>query len=150
MLFCCCPLRFNEAEARASESRREPPVVRLRRIASFNEAEARASESLRTTPSPSSQIPGFNEAEARASESLEVMVAYGAVTDASMRPRRVPRNHRVAGAVRAERPQRFNEAEARASESRARAEVFQTGAVLASMRPRRVPRNHCNLARGGT
>ena len=61
---------------------------------------------------------GFNEAGARAPESLEIAGKFGVINPASMRPGRVPRNHRAA-----------------------HSEVV---IVLrsASMRPGRVPRNH--------
>ena len=84
----------------------------------FNEAEARASESLLSTRVMLDLTRRFNEAEARASESPE---GFGRGkpegSRASMRPRRVPRNHWPPSVpvIRIE---------------------------PASMRPRRVPRNH--------
>ena len=62
--------RFNEAEARASES----PSARGRGapgLPGFNEAEARASESRICSSVPLRSLLCFNEAEARASESRE-------------------------------------------------------------------------------
>ena len=86
----------------------------------FNEAEARASESpcscARRRPRAS---PRFNEAEARASESRGQSAAVGvAIQAASMRPRRVPRNHSAGACLLTFAAACFNEAEARASESR--------------------------------
>ena len=114
------PPRFNEAEARASESRGFYLFSSILLFKRFNEAEARASESLPEDRNKIHKLLGFNEAEARASESppsrpnneLHEIVA-------SMIPRRVPRNHEPThGLDFKQSPQGFNEAEARASESR--------------------------------
>ena len=60
----------------------------------FNEAEARASESRRGCFGRWVLIFGFNEAEARASEShVFELQLLNVLNEASMRPRRVPRNH---------------------------------------------------------
>ena len=85
----------------------------------FNEAEARASESRDVFSDRPGDIGGFNEAEARASESPRAGSSHvrGSVSRASMRPRRVPRNHCFCMFPKRPTMNRFNEAEARASES---------------------------------
>ena len=107
----------------------------------FNEAEARASESPVRVEKVESPETGFNEAEARASESHVHVVLPPGRSNASMRPRRVPRNHMdFNNSGHASLPG-FNEAEARASESL----ISPLPGIWnsnASMRPRRVPRNH--------
>ena len=87
------PPRFNEAEARASESH-PIPYTRIVGRPGFNEAEARASESHPALSHVRVRPERFNEAEARASESLENLANKMNIPEwASMRPRRVPRNH---------------------------------------------------------
>ena len=110
--------RFNEAEARASESQARP-TVSSPSAESFNEAEARASESHGRRGMGWNFSRCFNEAEARASESQRA------------RTPRLPPS-----------PRGFNEAEARASESPKRDSATRPEGGRASMRPRRVPRNH--------
>ena len=107
---------FNEAEARASESpfSLAYPCARPR---GFNEAEARASESRLPSWSRVHSRWRFNEAEARASESPCLASGHAFPLRASMRPRRVPRNHTA-----------WRE--------------LSRSIETASMRPRRVPRNH--------
>ncbi len=84
---------FNEAEARASESLRRAAAAGVA-AGGFNEAEARASESRGEGHGLDPEFTGFNEAEARASESLtSPRVHITKDPFASMRPRRVPRNH---------------------------------------------------------